>query len=206
MKQTKRWRRWTWLVVRPVLVPLFLAVLLLEEWLWDPLERFAAGVGRLPVFRTIEAAILRLPPYGALGFFLIPSLVLFPFKLLALAAFAQGLFKTGLLIALGAKGVGTALVARIFTLTRPKLLSIGWFFDIYRRVQGWKQAVLGPLKAWFSRLKLREGRGMIKRLFRRVRTRLRARLSVASHEKKNGYQNGDSERFIQKNSPKRFLK
>jgi hypothetical protein len=40
-------------------------VVLIEEWLWDDLQRIAAAVGRLPLFRQIESVIAGLPPYAA---------------------------------------------------------------------------------------------------------------------------------------------
>ena len=40
-------------------------VVLFEEWLCDDLQRIAAAVGRLPLFRQIESLIAGLPPYAA---------------------------------------------------------------------------------------------------------------------------------------------
>ena len=44
-------------------------VILFEEWLWDDLQRLAAAIGRLPLFRQIESLIAGLPPYAALAIF-----------------------------------------------------------------------------------------------------------------------------------------
>jgi hypothetical protein len=65
-------------------------IILLEDWLWDDLARLAAAIGRLPIFRQIEALIVRLPPYAALALFAVPSALLVPVKLLALYFIAHG--------------------------------------------------------------------------------------------------------------------
>src|SRR5215813_1447877 len=106
-------------------------IILLEDWLWDDLARFAAAIGRLPIFRQIEALIIKLPPYAALILFGAPSLLLVPVKIIALYFISHGHSMMGLLTLIGAKVAGTALVARLFILTRPRLLQINWFARLY---------------------------------------------------------------------------
>ena len=140
---TKRLKR---LVGAPFVV-LAAVIILLEDWLWDDLARFAAAIGRLPVFRQIEGFIVGLPPYAALGFFAVPSTLLIPVKLAALYLVAHGHAFVGLLIVVGAKVAGTALVARLFTLTRPKLLRIAWFAWVYERFIAFKTRIYEAIKA-----------------------------------------------------------
>jgi hypothetical protein len=102
-------------------------VILFEEWLWDDLQRIATAIGRLPLLRQVESLIASLPPYVALAMFAAPSLLLIPVKLAALYFIAHGQPMLGLMTAIGAKIAGTALVARIYTLTHSNLLRIGWF-------------------------------------------------------------------------------
>jgi len=113
----------------------------LEAWLWEDLQRLAAAIGRLPVFRQIESLISNLPPYGALAMFATPSLLLFPVKLGALWLIAHGKPGFGFLIVVAAKIAGTALIARIYTLTEPKLVLIGWFAWLRERVLAFKTQV-----------------------------------------------------------------
>ena len=120
---------------------------LLEDWLWDDLVRLMAAIGRLPVFRQLEILIISLPPYAALAMFATPSLLLIPVKLVALWFIAHGQPALGFLTAAVAKIAGTALVARIFTLTRPKLLSINWFARLHDRFVAFKAKVYAFLKA-----------------------------------------------------------
>lgn len=122
-------------------------IILLEDWLWDDLARFAAAIGRLPVFRQIEGLIVGLPPYGALAFFAVPSTLLIPIKLIALYFVGHGHAIAGLLTVLAAKIAGTALVARLFTLTRPNLLRIAWFAWTYERFIAFKARIYAAIKA-----------------------------------------------------------
>ncbi len=122
-------------------------IVLLEDWLWDDLVRLMGVIARLPVFRQIELLILALPPYGALTVFAVPSLCLIPVKLAALWLISHGQQTLGLLTVIGAKLVGTALVARIFSLTKPKLLRINWFAWLHERVVAFKVKVYAFIKA-----------------------------------------------------------
>jgi hypothetical protein len=122
-------------------------IILFEDWLWDDLARLAAAVGRLPVFRSIEAFIAGLPPYAALVFFATPSVLLFPVKLVALYFISHGHAVLGFLTVAAAKVAGTALVARIFMLTRPNLMRIGWFAWTYERFIAFKARVYGAIKS-----------------------------------------------------------
>jgi hypothetical protein len=125
--------RWKRLLAAPFV---FLAaiIIIIEDWLWDDLARLAAAIGRLPVFRQMELLIVSLPPYAALLTFGAPTLLLIPVKLAALWLIAQGQHTLGLLTVVLAKFAGTALVARIFMLTRKNLLRIGWFAALHERV------------------------------------------------------------------------
>ncbi|HEX4949050.1 MAG TPA: hypothetical protein VFZ34_20400 [Blastocatellia bacterium] len=122
-------------------------IVLLEDWLWDDLLRLAAAIGRLPVFRQVELFIVGLPPYAALAMFATPSLLLIPVKLTALWFIAHGQPALGFLTAAAAKVAGTALVARIFTLTKPKLLGIAWFAWLHDRFVTFKAKVYAFIKA-----------------------------------------------------------
>jgi hypothetical protein len=121
--------------------------ILLEDWLWDDLLRLAAAVGRLPVFRQLEMLIANLPPYAALTMFATPSLLLIPVKLAALWLIAHRQPALGFLTAATAKVIGTALVARIYSLTHKKLLLIGWFAWLHERFVAFKVKVYSVIKA-----------------------------------------------------------
>lgn len=140
---TKRIKR---LIAAPFVI-LAAIIILLEDWLWDDLARLAAAIGRLPIFHQVESFITKLPPYWALAFFAVPSTLLIPVKLIALYFVAHGHALAGLLTVAAAKVAGTALVARLFTLTRPNLLRIAWFAWMYERFITFKTRVYGVIKA-----------------------------------------------------------
>jgi hypothetical protein len=122
-------------------------VILFEEWGWEPLQRALAWVGRLPGLRWAERRIQSLPSYAALALFLLPTLLLLPVKLLALWLIGQGKVFAGTLVILSAKVVGTAIVARLFTLTQPALMQLAWFSRVYGRWTVWKAALLVQVRA-----------------------------------------------------------
>ncbi len=128
-------------------VALATIIILLEDWLWDDLQRLAAAIGRLPVFKQIETLIVGLPPYACLVAFAAPSLLLIPVKLTALYFIAHHHATLGLLTVIGAKFVGTALIARIYTLTESKLLQIGWFARLHARFVAFKTKTYAVIKA-----------------------------------------------------------
>jgi len=141
-------------------------IILFEEWGWLPLQRAMAWLGRLPLLRQLEAGIRRLPPYAALALLLAPALLLLPVKLLALWLIAQGRALLGVAVILIAKLVGTAVLARLFMLSQPALMRLGWFARLYARWTAWKEGLL----AWVrSSLLWRQARALRCLLRRRLR-------------------------------------
>jgi hypothetical protein len=139
--------RWLLEPLRFVLGLLLALVILFEEWGWGPLQRAMAWIGSLPVLRQIEAWIARLPPYGALAIFVLPSLTLLPVKLLALWFIGQGHAGLGLSVIVAAKLAGTAVLARLFSLTRPALMKLAWFARLHARWIAFKDALLARVRA-----------------------------------------------------------
>lgn len=121
--------------------------LLFEEWGWKPLAAALARLGRLAPFAAAERLIQRLPPYPALLVFALPSALLFPLKLVALYLVTQGFKVAAAGLFVGAKIVGTALVARLFQLTQPALMRIGWFRRGYEILMPWKDALFAQIRA-----------------------------------------------------------
>src|SRR5262245_54537183 len=158
-------------------------IILFEDWLWDDLQRLAAAIGRLPLLRQIESFLARLPPYAALAMFGAPALLLIPVKLAALYFLAHGHPALGLVTVIAAKVVGTALVARIYTLTQPNLLRIGWFARLHVRYVAFKTRIYAAIKATSvyqaaHRLRLRV-RAALSEFSRRRRTVWRSRWEAA---------------------------
>ena len=135
--------RWLWRVLRGVLLTLAAIVLFIEEWGWRPLTALAARIARWPPLARFEARIARVPPRFALVLFLVPAVLLFPIKLLALWLIHEGRAVLGVGVIVAAKVLGTALVGRLFVLTEPQLMQFVWF----ARAMNWWIATKQRLKA-----------------------------------------------------------
>jgi hypothetical protein len=169
--------------------------LLIEEWLWDATQRAMAVLARLPLLKTIERHIAALPPYAALVAFALPALLLLPVKLLALYAIAHGHPGTGVAAIIGAKLLGTALAARLYSLTKPALLSLGWFArwhgafidfkdrmlarlkatEAWRKLKTLRAAIAEHRRVWWIKLRSRYFSGKLGRLIRKLIAQRRAR-------------------------------
>ena len=139
--------RWPLRALKGILGWLLALVLLFEEWGWEPLQRALARIGQLPGLRWLERLISNLPPYAALAVFLVPTALLLPIKLLALWMMSRSWVLGGTLVIVVAKLVGTAVVARLFTLTQPALMTLPWFARLYARWSAWKTALLERVRA-----------------------------------------------------------
>jgi hypothetical protein len=134
----------------PLLIPLVYlvgVVVLLEEAFWRAGMWIGGWVARLPVARLFERLIVALPPWAALCAFVLPGLMLIPVKLLALLAIANGHAATGITTFVVAKLAGAALVARIYTLSLPKLLELAWFARWHAPVIAFKTRYLERMRA-----------------------------------------------------------
>lgn len=130
-------------VMRGLLLTLAAVVLFIEEWGWRPLTAGMAWLARWPPFARLDDAIRRVPPRWALVLFLVPAVLLFPVKLVALWLIHQGRTTLGLAVIVLAKLVGTALVGRLFVLTEPQLMQFAWF----ARALGWWRRTKARVKA-----------------------------------------------------------
>ncbi|MGZ5195292.1 MAG: hypothetical protein ACXWJM_09540 [Ramlibacter sp.] len=134
-------------LLRNTFTALLALVLLFEEWGWEPLQALLAKLARLPLWAWLEGRIARLPPWGAVAVFAIPALALLPIKLLALFLIGRHHAFMGLCVLLSAKVVGTALLARLFTLTQPTLMRLAWFARWYPRWKAWKDGIIAQVRA-----------------------------------------------------------
>lgn len=113
-----------------------------------PIVAWAAG---LEIARRFAIFLHRLPPYPTLGLFLVPFVVLEPFKIVGLWLMATGRFQSGLIMLAIAHVASIVLVERLFHATRDKLLTIPWFAAGYRwvmRLYDWSLGRLRRTEAW----------------------------------------------------------
>ncbi|HEY9066187.1 MAG TPA: hypothetical protein VIO33_14475 [Burkholderiaceae bacterium] len=137
--------RWLWRIARGVLLTLAAIVLFIEEWGWRPLTALAARIARWPPFAWLEARIASAPPKFALVLFVVPAVLLFPVKLLALWLIHEGQAPLGVAVIIAAKVIGTALVGRLFVLTERQLMQFAWFARIFNWWIATKQRIKAAL-------------------------------------------------------------
>jgi hypothetical protein len=163
-------------VLKHALELLLALILLFEEWGWRPLADLIGRLARFPLWARMEAQIAALPPYGALFAFLLPVALVFPLKVMALYLVATGHLISATVLLLAAKVAGTAVLARVFTLTQPQLMRVGWFATLYNTVMPWKEALFAHIRAtpvWrYGRLMKARAKMAAGRLLRQVRPRL----------------------------------
>jgi hypothetical protein len=145
-------------LLRPLWIVLAL-LFLLEAWLWDHLEPLVArAVNVVPWGRfkiLIQRTIAELPPWAALGVFVVPFIVLLPLKFLEvyLLATRNWLGVAGVLVL--AKLLGLGVTAFVFDATRDKLLQMAWFsrmYDWFLWARDWADAQTEPIRRRALRL------------------------------------------------------
>jgi hypothetical protein len=141
-------RRW----LRPLWVILAL-LFLLEAWLWDHLQPIVArAVNLIPLDRFkfwLKRMIEDLPPWAALGVFIIPFIVLLPLKFLEVFFIAKRQWLAAGLVLILAKLLGLGVTAFVFDTTRGKLLQMAWFariFDWFMWARDWAHEITEPVR------------------------------------------------------------
>ena len=116
---------------------------------------------------------------------MLPGLLLLPVKLLALLAIAHGHAVAGITGFIAAKLGGAAVVARIYILTLPTLLSVGWFARCHGGFLRLRDRLLAALRASHFYRQVRRlmnaWRYGARRLLRRLRRDGRAAPGKAGH-------------------------
>jgi hypothetical protein len=171
-----------WRLLRPSLIfalnVLAALLLLFEEWGWRPLSNLLARLARFKVWALAELWIAGLPPYGALLALAVPSTIVIPAKLIGVYLLATGHFVTAAVVIICAKIAGTALVARIFILTKPVLMQIGWFRRAYDAFVPWQDALFAWIRSswvWrYGRVVRWRAKGYLRRRWAALRPQLRA--------------------------------
>lgn len=141
-------RRW----LRPFWVVLAL-LFLLEAWLWDNLEPIVArAVNIIPWGRLkgwLKDVIEDLPPWAALGVFIVPFIVLLPLKFFEVFFIAKHRWFAAGLVLILAKLLGLGVTAFVFDATRGKLLQMAWFarmFEWFMWARGWAHEITAPVR------------------------------------------------------------
>lgn len=130
-----------------VLVPLAAAYVFLEETLLHYTGLAMAAIGRWPPVARLEAWLRSLPPWAAMLSFLAPIVLLFPVKLAAVWFAVHEKFTLALGCLVFGKVVATALVARLYGLLRPILVTVPWYLRAETWVFAFRDRVYGFVRA-----------------------------------------------------------
>jgi len=134
-------------VLLTALKVLLALLIVFEEWGWRPLAELLGRLARWRPWAAAEALVASLPPYAALIVFALPTLLLLPLKFVALLLIAAHHLAAAGLLFIAAKVLATALIARLFLLTQPALMRIGWFASAHDRLMPWKHALVAHVHA-----------------------------------------------------------
>lgn len=160
-------------LLTPPLTILAALLFLFEEFLWDQLAELGRRLGRLRLIARLEQWIAGLKPYPTMLLFLVPMVTLFPVKVFALYLIGTGHLLTGAAVIVTAKVGGTAIAARLFTIARPKLLSIRWFARLHDWVIATRDRLYARLRAipaWAATIeRVRHAKAWIKTQAARLR-------------------------------------
>ncbi|HKZ96411.1 MAG TPA: hypothetical protein VJ045_05480 [Hyphomicrobiaceae bacterium] len=122
-------------------------IVLFEEWGWRPLVELLSRLARFRIWTRLELWIAGLPSYGALAALALPTSILFPLKFVSVFLLVRGYMVAAAALFLAAKIASTALIARIFILTKPALMRIAWFEAAYNRFVPWQEAMFAVIRA-----------------------------------------------------------
>jgi hypothetical protein len=134
-----------------VIVPLAAAIVFFEQTLIKYLNVGMAAVARWPPIARVEAWLVGLPPYAALCAFVAPSILILPIKFVALWFATMGRYDLALGALVVGKMLGTAVLARLYRILRPRLMTISWFAKLDTWFFYWRDqayAFVTSLPAW----------------------------------------------------------
>jgi hypothetical protein len=147
-----------------LLVPLAAAVVFFEQVLIRMLNAITAALARWAPIAALEAWLKKQPPYVALMAFVMPSILILPIKLSAIYFATNHMYMTAIAAVVIGKVLATAIVARLYVVLRPTLMTIGWFARLDTWFFFWRDrayAFVRALPAWqkaraaISRMRLR---------------------------------------------------
>lgn len=109
-------------------IGMFLAIwVLFEDSFWSICEAITRRIKSWKLISLIEKKIMSLGVVMSCLVFLIPMVILIPFKLTGMWLMANGYYAYGLSVFIFAKIIGTMIGARLFELVKPKLMTIEKF-------------------------------------------------------------------------------
>jgi hypothetical protein len=151
-----------------LIVPLAAAVVFVEQVLIGMLNTITAVVARWTPIAALEAWLVKQPRWVALVAFVMPSILILPIKFSAIYFVAHHRFGLAIAAVVIGKMLATAIVARLYVVLRPTLMTIGWFarldtwfffwrdraYAFVRALPPWQKAkaVIDRARLWLAEL------------------------------------------------------
>lgn len=123
--------------MKKIVLSLLALMLIVEEWLWDSLSAMGHYLVLALRLARLERWLAQTSPAMALLVMAVPLLIVTPINIAALLLLTHGLIVQGLLLEVVAKLLGTLLIARVFALTKPQLLTFTAIAWTYATITGW---------------------------------------------------------------------
>jgi hypothetical protein len=134
-----------------LLIPIAAAVVFVEDVLLHYLGLAMAALAKWPPVAQVEAWLRRLPPWAALLAFVAPSLLVLPVKLAAVWFAFHHKYTLSVASVVIGKMLATALVARLYRVLHPTLVTMSWFLRAETWLFAWRDrlyAFVRGLPAW----------------------------------------------------------
>jgi hypothetical protein len=132
-------------------VPFAAAVVFVEQVLIRYLNMMMVAAARWPPIARLEAWLVTLPPWAAVLTFAMPSLIILPVKVSALWFAAHHRFALATAAVVLGKIMATAILARLYRILRPTMMTLGWFAWADTKFFAWRDwayAFVKSLPAW----------------------------------------------------------
>ncbi len=132
-------------------IPVAAAIVFVEDVLLHYLGVAMAALAKWPPVARLEARLARLPAWAALLAFVAPSTLVLPVKLAAVWFALQGRFGLATASIVVGKMLATALLARLYRVLRPTLVTMPWFLASETWLFAWRDrlyAFVRALPAW----------------------------------------------------------
>ena len=145
--------------LKQILLPFLAILVIFEEWLWDMLAMAGHWLSLVLHLQRFDQRLSKATPQEALFALAIPIALISPVSLFSLYLLANGLILPGIILQIFAKLAGTLLVARIFRLVQPALLSFPWFARLYHgitRLLQWAHGLIRETAIYRLSLVLRQ--------------------------------------------------
>ena len=123
--------------VRLIATAIAFLYLLVDFLFLSALRPFFRWIGELRIYAKLKAGIERLGPYTTLVLFLVPLIVLEPFKPAGMYLVAKGHLVIGVVVVVVGEVLKIGTVEQIFRIGRPKLMTIPAFAKTYNFLMGW---------------------------------------------------------------------